>query len=44
MMSKKTDKWVEKIAKQNGVAKAEVLKYLRSLLSPRKVLSHLKLF
>ena len=42
-MKKATKKWLEKIAKLNGVTKEEVLRYLRSLSFNGRVIHHLKL-
>lgn len=39
--NKNTEQWIAKIAKRNRVKREDVLRYLKSLLSSRKVLSHL---
>lgn len=41
---KKAEAWIAKTAKKNGVSREDVLRYLRELLSPKKVLSHLQIF
>ena len=42
-MKKTTKEWLAKIAQLNGVTEGEVLSYLRSLSSGKKVIHHLKL-
>ncbi len=42
-MKKSTKAWLAKVAKSNGVTQEEVLRYLRSLSSGKKVIHHLKL-
>lgn len=42
-MTKETHEWLEKVAKKNGVTKEEVLRYIKSLSSKKKVIHHLKL-
>ncbi len=42
-MKETTKEWLAKIARLNGVTEGEVLSYLRSLSSGKKVIHHLKL-
>lgn len=42
-MKNTTRKWIAKMAKENGVTKEEVLRYLRKLSNGQKVIHHLRL-